>query len=253
MTARLHRLASDWIAATNRDDGSGLEALYAPNVELFGVKLPRHEAVERKRAVRAKHPGLEERILPPIEIDRHDAGEAVLTFTKQVREAKGAPRDFRAYLRVREDGGRYWITIESDLTSDRNLRFPTCEKLMTAILWDVVEHEHLNADMAIVEAGPELPRADQFGEFAPKYGFKVGRFNENGPRMEHRAWVKLDPKDGQIELQCPAYSSWDAACGAIRDQAETVPVKLAFQSDLRAHIPKVCAPVLAMLARAANP
>ena len=203
--------------------------------------------------MRVKHPALEERIIPPIEIERPGSGEAVLRFTKQVREQNASPSDFRAYLRVREDGGRYWITVESDLTSDRNLRFPTCEKLMTAILWDYVQHEQFDADMAFVEVGPELPRPDHAGDFAPKYEFKVGRFNDNGPRMEHRAWVTLDPKDGQIEIQCPAYSSWDAVCGAVGDQAETELMKVAFQSDLRAHIPKVCAPVLAKLAASGAP
>lgn len=249
--ARLHRLLADWITATNHPEAVGLHVLYAPKIELYGAKLSAPEAVTRKRAVRVKHPQLEERVLPPIEIERREGGESVVSFTKRVNDGAAAPRDYRAYLRVREEAGRLWITAESDEITDRNLLYPSCEKLMTAILWKYVEHEGLNADMTFVELGPDLPRPDAPGEFGPKYEFKVGRFNENGPRMEHRAWVRVDPKDGRIEVQCPAYSSWDSVCGTVVEDAETRFVPVPFESDLRSHIPKVCGAVLEKLAKGA--
>ena len=132
-------LVAEWNAAINAHDTEHLADLYADEIDLYGKKLSRSDAIAAKKVAFAKH---EHDDLSDIRVDEH--GRAL--FTKKSKGTDGTVAEVVGYLDADRSGSVWKIVSEGDTTTDANLRRRKTMTCMAAV-------------SALVDATPQAKKA----------------------------------------------------------------------------------------------
>ena len=108
-----------WNEGVNLRDQKALEKLFAPQVFFYTQVIPGTEAARQKVERASADPTWSQKIISDIETEDMGDGIYKTTFTKQSESSKGT-HTYRAYLTWEKINGKWLITKESDLLTDRN-------------------------------------------------------------------------------------------------------------------------------------
>jgi hypothetical protein len=109
-----------WNEATNRAASTALEALYAPHLSLYGRIVGRADALKRKLAYVAEHPGFRQSVARAVWEKQGE--DHVVRFRKSSQSDQDKETTVDAYLLWRKVDGRYLILDEGDVVSTRKLQ-----------------------------------------------------------------------------------------------------------------------------------
>ncbi len=120
-TTSIREVVNKWNEAHNQIDEEAFSELYAPTVLFYANYLPKKTCLEKKLSLLHKQP-FEQHLASDLHLTFYEDGIVYCGFTKEVTEGK-ATKSYPSYLLLRRFGDRYLITGESDLITDRKLKF----------------------------------------------------------------------------------------------------------------------------------
>jgi len=120
-TTGIREVVTRWNEAHNEIDEDAFNKLYAPTVLFYTNHLTKKVCIGKKLALLGKRP-FEQRIASDLTLAFYEEGIVYCGFTKEVTAGKGK-KSYPSYLLLKRVGDRYLITGESDLITDRNLKF----------------------------------------------------------------------------------------------------------------------------------
>jgi len=120
-TTGIREVVSSWNKAHNQINEDTFNELYAPTVLFYANYLDKKVCLEKKLSLLSKRP-FAQRIVSNLQLAFYEGGIVYCGFTKEVSTGKGK-KSYPSYLLLKRFGDHYLITGESDLVTDRNLKF----------------------------------------------------------------------------------------------------------------------------------
>lgn len=211
--ADLEALANRWNDALRSRNAEALRDVYAKNVRLYGVRMTRDAAVERKAAALAKAPDYTQSIAQP-SFDESNPKRPTLVFQKEWT-ASGKPSSVVASLTFANDGGKWFVVEESDAVTDAKLDLKRDARTLakakaTPQADDDCEGAVVRAVIALKEAkdlldGPTNPDGGHSSNGVRVAGgppesktFSVAIHENHDDHLATLAWFDVDAETGAI-------------------------------------------------------
>jgi hypothetical protein len=120
-TASIGEIVNLWNEAHNEINEDSFNELYASTLLFYTNYLDKKVCIEKKLSLLNQRPFRQE-IVTNLQLTFYEEGIVYCGFTKEVSTAKGK-KSYPSYLLMKRLEDRYVITGESDLVTDRNLKF----------------------------------------------------------------------------------------------------------------------------------
>lgn len=120
-TTSIRSVVTQWNEAHNQIDEDSFDELYAPTVLFYTNDLAKKVCIEKKLSLLNKRPS-NQRIVSDLHLTFYEEGIIYCGFTKEVSTGKDK-KSYPSYLLLKRFEDQYLITGESDLITDRDLKF----------------------------------------------------------------------------------------------------------------------------------
>jgi hypothetical protein len=125
-----------WNYANNAMSEQSFRDIYADRLIFYSQNLPREKCIALKKSLFAKDPGFKQKIISDPVFTAYTGGVIKADFTKEVFQ-KGKWKQFPSYLLITYENNRYLISGESDLDTDKKLKY----KLDIGVPMDIPQSE----------------------------------------------------------------------------------------------------------------
>lgn len=197
--AELATLTKKWNDALAKRDAKALEPLYASNVRLYTVDMPREKAVKTKADILNASKDYTQSIAV-LEIDTRNKTEPRALFNKKWTQG-GKEQQVRASLIFAKEGGRWVIKDEGDAPSDaRRMRaaqnMDGCESVVQQLASSTPEAMRVLGGQTDPANG-HLSNGTRLGGGPPETPYYSVAIHENHTdRIVTMMWIDVDPKTG---------------------------------------------------------
>jgi hypothetical protein len=190
-----------WNDALAKRNADALKPIYAKNVRLYTVQMPREQAVKVKAdALKADKDYTQS--ISYLEIDTRKKAEPRALFHKKWT-SKGKEQEVVASLAFAKEDGKWVVTEESDVPSDqRRVRAAQnadgCESLVQKLASSTAEANAILARPPNPSKG-HLSNGTRIGAGPPEQtNYSIGIHENHSDRVVTLMWIDVDPKTGAM-------------------------------------------------------